>query len=46
MKKSMVHTATQLSHSSSRLILAVAAILGFKVWSTDVNRAYLQSASG
>jgi Reverse transcriptase (RNA-dependent DNA polymerase) len=44
MKKSMVHTATQLSHLSTRLILAVAAILGFDVWSTDVNQAYLQSA--
>jgi hypothetical protein len=28
-KKSMVHTATQLSHSSTRMILAVAAVLGF-----------------
>jgi hypothetical protein len=37
MKKSMVHTATQLSHSSTRLLLAVAAVLGFDVWSTDVN---------
>jgi hypothetical protein len=44
MKKSMVHTSTQLSHSSTRLILAVAAVLGFDLWSTDVNQAYLQSA--
>jgi hypothetical protein len=43
-KQSMVHTATQLSHSFTRLILAVAAVLGFDVWSTDVNQAYLQSA--
>jgi hypothetical protein len=44
MKKSMVHTATQLSLSSTRLILAVAAVIGFDVWSTDVNQASLQSA--
>jgi Reverse transcriptase (RNA-dependent DNA polymerase) len=44
MKKSMMHTATQLSYSFNRLILAVAAVLGFDVWSTDVNQAYLQSA--
>jgi Reverse transcriptase (RNA-dependent DNA polymerase) len=44
MKQSMVHTATQLSHSSTRLILAVAADLGFDVRSTDVNQACLQSA--
>jgi hypothetical protein len=31
MEKSMVHTATQLSRSSTRLILAVAAVLGFDV---------------
>jgi hypothetical protein len=39
MKKSMMHTETQLSHSYNRLILAVAAVLGFDLWSTDVNQA-------
>jgi hypothetical protein len=44
LKHNMVHTATTLSQTSTRLILAIAAIFDFDVWTTDVQQAYLQSA--
>jgi hypothetical protein len=40
----MVHTASTLRQRSVRLLLALAAIFGLEVWSTDVAQAYLQSA--
>lgn len=45
LKKNVVHTASSLSQSSIRVLLAVAAIFGLDVWTTDVVQAYLQSAS-
>jgi Reverse transcriptase (RNA-dependent DNA polymerase) len=44
LKHKMVHTATTLSQTSTRLILAMAAIFDFDVWTTDFQQAYLQSA--
>lgn len=44
-KRNVVHSATTLKQSSIRIILALATIFGFDLWSTDINQAYLQSAS-
>jgi hypothetical protein len=41
----MVHTASTLTMTSVRLILAIAAIFGWNAWTTVVQQAYLQSAS-
>ncbi len=43
MKKLMVHTSQTLQPSSIRLLLAVAALFAFDVWTSDVRQAYLQS---
>jgi hypothetical protein len=39
----IIHTATTLKQSSTRLISAVAALGGYKIWSDDVHQAYLQA---
>jgi Reverse transcriptase (RNA-dependent DNA polymerase) len=44
MKNLVVHTASTLRQQIVRLLLALAAIVGLEVWSTDVAQAYLQSA--
>ena len=44
-KWSVIHNTYNLKQSSIRLILALATILGFDVWSLDVKQAYLQAAS-
>ena len=44
-KRTIVHNSTTLKQSSIRILLAMASIFGFKIWSTDIKQAYLQSAS-
>lgn len=41
----IVHSATNLKQTSIRLLLALASIFGFELYSLDVTQAYLQSAS-
>ena len=43
-KNILVHNSTNLRQSSTLLIAFLAAIHNFRIWSHDVNRAYLQSS--
>ena len=43
LKNYLVHGACFVATQSVRLMIALAAILGFRVWSTDVKLAYLKS---
>jgi hypothetical protein len=39
----LVHNFTTVRQSSTRLIMALAATFGFRIWSQDVKQAYLQT---
>ena len=43
-KDLMVHSTSTLQPQSVRLLLALAAIFEFDIWTSDVRQAYLQSA--
>ena len=43
-KHMMVHSASTLQPQSVRLLLALAAMFDFDVWTSDVKQAYLQSS--
>ena len=43
-KDFMVHSTTTLQPQSIRLLLALASMFGFDVWTADVRQGYLQSA--
>lgn len=42
-KNLMVHSASTLQHQYVRSLLALAAILDFNKWTSDMRQAYLQS---
>ena len=44
-KSSLIHNSTTVRQSSIRILLSLAACFGFRIWSMDVNNAYLQAAS-
>ena len=43
-KDFMVHSTSTLQPQSIRLLLALAAVFDFDIWTSDVRQAYLQSA--
>ena len=44
-KFNVLHDATTLHQRSTRLIVCIAGMFGFDVWSHDITQAYLQSDS-
>jgi Reverse transcriptase (RNA-dependent DNA polymerase) len=44
-KNHVIHTSPSLSHTSVRLLLVIAFLFGWDVWTEDVQQAYFQSAS-
>jgi Reverse transcriptase (RNA-dependent DNA polymerase) len=45
LKQRAAHNSPNLRQDTSRLVLALASICGFEVWTLDVNQASLQAAN-
>ncbi len=43
-KDQLVHDSTTVRSSSVRLLVTMAAIMGFDIWNEDISQAHLQSA--
>jgi hypothetical protein len=43
-KSTLVHDASTSMQQSTKLLIGLAAIFGYRIFSTDVTQAYLQSA--
>ena len=46
LKEFMVHSSQTLQPATIRLMLALAVMLGYEIWISDVKQAYLQSKDG
>ena len=44
LKDLTVHSSTTLQPQSVRLLLALAAIFGFDIWTADIRQSYLQAS--
>lgn len=42
-KKMLVHNAKHMHQQSARLLVAIPAVLGYRIWIQNVSQAYLQS---
>jgi hypothetical protein len=45
LKQRAVHNSPNLRQDTSRLVLALASICGFEVWTLDISQAFLQAAN-
>lgn len=43
-KELLVHTSSTVSQQATRLLVSLATIMGFRLWSEDINLAYIQGA--
>lgn len=44
-KQMLVHACSNLKQQTIRIPIAIATLFGFKIWSQDVSKAYLQNTA-